>query len=814
MRGIGLFTGLFRPANLGPPTVPIYETIKEAAEANYGVAYGSAGDPKNIQMPMELAYFALESNEFIAENTGKMNRWAAGGTMNVNTWNGVYDFADYNQTVEYAHAVGARYRQHVLFYFQNLPNWLDTTNAPPNRAGGPTGTGITATQMDSVMRDQMRAIRMNAPGTITDIEVFNELGPYTTGTWSIRETVWWRSPGFGYALDADVNRWMVETYKMARVELPGYRLGINDFDVENANDGKAAGYFALISNLTNPARAGGPAPIDWIGFQSHFIRSTAILDPAVPSTVAGIRTQMQQTNDLPADFEIHLTEMDYRMPVPNTNNFDNFDGSLADQIRAGDATHNFFGVCLSYPKVSVLSCWGASDARSWLYGNFPGTGCGLPYGWDYRRKPMWWGLWNAVANQCDKLIRDSLKPTVTIADRDNASAGFRVDWLCDTIGDDITFFVGLPEGNTYNLRVGYYEAGPTAGTVQAAVSVDNGQTWNNLGVPFSTAGFGGYVFVDVAGSFTIPDIQAVRIRFTSTDGAPVSFDYLRIQPTTFTAPPLIITETPQHFCLGAGQSVQRTLRVSEATAEVTARFANPLITTGCTVAVTGTGLSRTVTVTCGANTPPTLAIIIYSTKHNGRKTHSATLVYLGATSTPSFIASMIHNKDGSYRPTPGGTNASQWVVKGAGTRTAVFESGDTFHYVRSTGRTAATDGLTYDSVYEFSRENFMRQKVQVNHSYRLRARVRASANSNITLGVMTVMTNGGAASDLVLTTTAVTANVWTEVEALWTPAPGSIPDGSQMNTYARPFVAGPAAGVTLDVDRFHVTPDNMNAQYP
>ncbi len=812
MRGLGLFTGYWRPANLGPPTAPIYESIKEAAEANYGVAFGCAGDPKNVQTPLELAVFALEGNEYIPENTGKMNRWSQGGTFAGDTFSGVYNFNDYNQSTDYAASIGSRFRQHVLFYFQNLPNWLDTTTAPPNRNGGPTGTGVTAAQMRNVMISQMDAIRMNAPAQITDIEVINEIIPYGPGSSGIRESVWWRSPGFGFALDPDPYRWMVEAYKLAREYLPGYRLGINDFETERAGDPKADFFYTLIQNVTDPARVGGPAPIDWIGFQAHFIRGS--LDPADAGYVAGFRTQMARINDLPADFEIHLTEMDYRMPVPNTGNFDNFDGSLADQLRAGDALFNAFAVALSYPKVSVLSCWGGSDARSWLYGNFPGTGCGLPYGWDYRRKPMWWGLWNAVANQCDKLLWRSAVAATVIADRDLASAGYRLDWPAANVGESIQFDVGMPEANTYGIRVGIYTR-VGGGTVQAAISTDQGQTWTDIGAPINTNAAAAYTFVNLVGAFVVPDIQVVQVRFTVTVAGTVGFDYLRITPTTFTAPPLIITETPQHFALAAGASVDRTVRLSEATAELTARWANPLTSGGATVSVSGTGLTRTVRVTCPAGMSPRPGIILYQTKHNGRRTQSATLVWLGGAQAPARFASMLHNWEADYRPVAGASaNASQWIVKGAGTRTATFESGDTVSYVRSTGRTAATDGLSFDSFYEFNRENFMRQKVQVNHTYRFRARVRASANSDITLGVMTVMTDGGPAVDTVISTTPVLANVWTEVETTWTPAPGSIPDGSQMRTYVRPFVAGPAAGVTLDVDRFLITPDNMNASYP
>jgi hypothetical protein len=209
-----------------------------------------------------------------------------------------------------------------------------------------------------------------------------------------------------------------------------------------------------------------------------------------------------------------------------------------------------------------------------------------------------------------------------------------------------------------------------------------------------------------------------------------------------------------------------------------------------------------------------MAIVIVSAKLAGKKSHSAFSVWLGEANAPFWVAAMVPDQNLQLVPVAGQTNSNQWEVIGSGTRTHVSENNDTVTYVRSTGRGGPADGLSQDNFYEFNRENLGYQKVQPNHTYRFYARVRISANDNITLGVGAILTNGGPRIATVLATVAAVANEWTDISAVWTPAPGSIPDGSQMNTYVRPYIAGPAAGVVLDIDRFYHLPDNMNVTPP
>jgi endo-1,4-beta-xylanase len=89
-------------------------------------------------------------------------------------------------------------------------------------------------------------------------------------------------------------------------------------------------------------------------------------------------------------FEVQITEIDIRIPVPSSQSELDAQANLYKRILAA---------CLSNTNVTAFISWGVSDAHSWISSVFPGFGEGLMFDTNYNKKPAYYSILSALKGQ-------------------------------------------------------------------------------------------------------------------------------------------------------------------------------------------------------------------------------------------------------------------------------------------------------------------------------------------------------------------------------------------------------------------------------
>lgn len=159
---------------------------------------------------------------------------------------------------------------------------------------------------------------------------------------------------------------MADAFKWARAGDPDAKLFYNDYGIEGLS-AKSDEVLQLMKDLI----AAG-APIDGIGFQSHFSTKS------YPSAVA-LRANMQRFADL--GLSVNLSELDVRtMEVPGTK--------AQRQAAQAIAYQEAASACAAAPSCEALTLWGFTDAYSWIDEYF-GADDPLPFDEQYAKKPAY-----------------------------------------------------------------------------------------------------------------------------------------------------------------------------------------------------------------------------------------------------------------------------------------------------------------------------------------------------------------------------------------------------------------------------------------
>ena len=121
-------------------------------------------------------------------------------------------------------------------------------------------------------------------------------------------------------------------------------------------------------------------PLDGIGFQTHI---TLKFDD--PAKLASYERNLQRFADLGLD--LHITEVDIRLG-------DSSPASFAAQAKLYGEIAN---LCVQQPKCKLLQTWGFTDKHSWIPSFYKGEGWALPWDDEYRKKPAYAALLDALA---------------------------------------------------------------------------------------------------------------------------------------------------------------------------------------------------------------------------------------------------------------------------------------------------------------------------------------------------------------------------------------------------------------------------------
>jgi endo-1,4-beta-xylanase len=258
----------------------------------------------------------------------------------------VFAWADADALVAFAEAHQMKVRGHTFVWHQSLPAWL---------------TGLSASRLEGVLRDHITTVAQRYRGRVFawDVanEVFNDDG-------TLRSSLWYDRPGIGLSGTGYVE----QAFRWAAAADPAALLFYNDYSAETVN-AKSNAVYAMVADFR---RRG--VPIQGVGLQMH--KTTSGVD------AASLEANIRRLTDL--GLEVHITEMDVRLPVDASGR-----ASAADLEIQAQIYDTVVAACLKFPLCTAIQTWGGTDNHSWIPGTDPGFGAALLFDGAYQAKPAW-----------------------------------------------------------------------------------------------------------------------------------------------------------------------------------------------------------------------------------------------------------------------------------------------------------------------------------------------------------------------------------------------------------------------------------------
>lgn len=459
---------------------------------------------------------------------------------------GIWTFAEANAIIELGLARGGSSRGHTYVWHSAVPGWV-------------TGGSFTAAQLQTILWDRIDTTGAYFRVRLPHWDVVNEAINDSNG--GLRSTLWYDAPGIGYAAGGD--QYIREAFLRARAADPQAVLVYNDYSIE-ADNTKSDAVHAMLAGFLSAG-----VPVQGIGFQSHF--------SSVPSG-SSVRANFQRFQDLGLD--LHVTELDIRLPV-DANGY----ASAADLTAQGESYFNFLGAVLGYSRLKVLQTWGVYDGASWIPGFVPGYGQALLLDFDLNRKPAYWGVWNALAGQCEKLgvLALSSGDSHSVVNSTLLSANAARRLHADAANDFLTLRVHVPFAGQWNVKVGALRQ-PAGGRFQLAAAPPGGATFTDTGAVQDTYASADTAAVFNLGTITFDTPGDWQFRFTvagrngSATDYNLTLDYLRLTPVE--CPPAVSVLPDQAIALN-GTLPARLFLAEDDTAQgslqVSATSSNPAL---------------------------------------------------------------------------------------------------------------------------------------------------------------------------------------------------------------------------------------------
>ena len=259
-----------------------------------------------------------------------------------------YDFAAADAIVAFARSHDMQVRGHTLVWHNQLPSWL-------------TKRDWTREALIEILREHITTVVGRYRGRVGAWDVVNEA---VADDGSLRDTIWLQGIGPEY-LDM--------AFRWAHEADPEARLFYNDYNGE----GQGCKADAIYKWVRDFVRRG--VPIRGVGLQMHVALDRFPEPQAVAANVerlAGL------------GLEVHITEMDVRIEEPAT---------AEDLHRQASVYGDMLRVCLTADNCSAFVLWGFTDRWSWIPHFFEGCGRALILDEDYRPKPAYHALREALS---------------------------------------------------------------------------------------------------------------------------------------------------------------------------------------------------------------------------------------------------------------------------------------------------------------------------------------------------------------------------------------------------------------------------------
>lgn len=319
-----------------------------------GIKIGAAVAPECLDETAYAETLGREFNQLVPENQLKWEH--------VHPTEDGYNFAPADRIVAFAESHGIQVRGHALVWHNQVPPWL-------------TARRWGRRELIAILEDHIDTVVSHYAGRIQCWDVVNEviddcwLGFLGCG---LRPTFWREMIGDDY---------ITRAFTLAHTADPGAKLFINDYSAEEIN-AKSNALYALVRDLKMRG-----VPIDGVGFQLH-------LRQAQGFDFDSFEQNLQRFIAL--GVEIHFTEVD--VAIAGEVNQEKLEQQAVIYQR-------LMMIARRYPQVTAFLTWGVTDKYSWLpwfarevmHSTQP-YGCGLLFDEQYRPKPAYFALREALQN--------------------------------------------------------------------------------------------------------------------------------------------------------------------------------------------------------------------------------------------------------------------------------------------------------------------------------------------------------------------------------------------------------------------------------
>jgi endo-1,4-beta-xylanase len=325
--------------------------------ARVGLRFGSALIPQDIETP---SYAAIAGSQFSVVTPGNGMKWQI-----VEPSQGVYDWTQADELVNFAHANRQLIRGHTLIWHNQLPDWLTT---------GVSNGSISSAQLRALAQNHITVEVSRYRGKIWQWDVCNEFFTDTSPS-QLDPTNWW-IVNAGPDIIPDAFRW-------AHAADPNALLFYNDYNIggEDGTNAKSDAVYAYVQQLL----ADG-VPIHGVGNQGH-------LDTQYGWNPALLRQDLERYASL--GLVVAITEADVRTFVNNAT--DQVPTDNLSQFAQPYEYSEMLKAALAVPQCISFTVWGFTDSDSWVPGTFAGEGYAAIYDVNQQPKAAYYALQSDLA---------------------------------------------------------------------------------------------------------------------------------------------------------------------------------------------------------------------------------------------------------------------------------------------------------------------------------------------------------------------------------------------------------------------------------
>ncbi len=324
------------PPEEDEPDLTTLRGLADQRDFFVGAAVGTGLIAQNAAYAEVLA---REFNMVTPENAMKM------GALRPNQQS--FDFADADAIVDFAERNEMAVRGHTLVWHTQVPSWV--ANGSWSRE-----------QLMGILEDHIKSVVGHYKGRIAAWDVVNEA---VADNGTMRSTIW---------MDVIGPEYIAMAFQWAHEADPDASLFYNDYSAEGMGN-KSNAVYELVSDLRDEG-----VPIHGVGLQMHLTHDTSLRASDVSANIARLGE---------LGLEVHITEMDVRMPLPAT------DAKLAQQA---DVFQTMLEVCLEAWNCTSFVLWGFTDRYSWIPSFLEGYGAALIFDDDLEPKFAYDAMRNAL----------------------------------------------------------------------------------------------------------------------------------------------------------------------------------------------------------------------------------------------------------------------------------------------------------------------------------------------------------------------------------------------------------------------------------